>query len=205
MIHVQGKLPRELAVAVSGGPDSMAVLDFLRRNHDVTAYFCDHGTNDSMEGFNCLGQYATKHSLPLLQADIAQFRPKFDSESQEEYWREFRYDAFCLRKPNTTIVMAHHLDDCVETWIWNMLNGKEGIIPYRNRNVIRPFRLNRKRELVTWCNMNAVPYYEDKSNLDISKTRNYIRHNMMPHVLRVNPGIYKVIKKKVVEDVPDPK
>lgn len=203
MIHVQGKLPPKLAVACSGGPDSMAVLDFLRRRHEVTAYFCDHGTDDSMEGFNKLAHYATDNKIPILQASIKEFRDKFDSESQEEYWREFRYDAFCLRKPNTTIIMAHHLDDCVETWLWNMVNGKPGIIPYRNRNVIRPFRLNRKRDLELWCNMNGVPFHQDKSNLDLRRTRNYIRHEMMTHVLRVNPGIYKVIKKKVLEDAPE--
>ena len=44
MLKVLGKLPRDLTVAVSGGPDSMAILDFLSNNHNVTAAYFDHGT-----------------------------------------------------------------------------------------------------------------------------------------------------------------
>jgi len=44
MLRILGKLPRELVVAVSGGPDSMAILDFLSNNHDVTAAYFNHGT-----------------------------------------------------------------------------------------------------------------------------------------------------------------
>ena len=44
MLKVLGKLPRDLIVAVSGGPDSMAILDFLSNNHNVTAAYFDHGT-----------------------------------------------------------------------------------------------------------------------------------------------------------------
>ena len=45
MLRVLGKLPSELVVAVSGGPDSMAILDFLSNNHNVTAAYFDHGTS----------------------------------------------------------------------------------------------------------------------------------------------------------------
>ena len=52
MLRVLGKLPRELVVAVSGGPDSMAILDFLNNNHNVTAYYFDHGTEFGVEGLS---------------------------------------------------------------------------------------------------------------------------------------------------------
>jgi tRNA(Ile)-lysidine synthase TilS/MesJ len=54
MLHVLGKLPRELVVAVSGGPDSMAILDFLNNNHKVTAYYFDHGTTFGEEAYHFL-------------------------------------------------------------------------------------------------------------------------------------------------------
>jgi tRNA(Ile)-lysidine synthase len=80
------------------------------------------------------------------------------------------------------------------------MHGQGKIIPYRHHNVIRPFRLTRKRDLEMWANLNSVEYLEDDSNKDTCYTRNYIRHEMMPHVLRVNPGIHKVIAKKVKDD-----
>ena len=81
------------------------------------------------------------------------------------------------------------------------MHGTGKIIPYsRNDRILRPFRLTRKRDLELWANLKSVPYIEDDSNADTCYTRNYIRHEMMPHVLRVNPGIHKVISKKVKDD-----
>ena len=197
MIKLQGKLPRNLFVACSGGIDSMAALDFLRRNHEVTVCYFDHGTDHSRRAFDFLVEYTAQQSLPLMHSKI--LRDKHKDESWEEFWRNQRYQF--LHKLRGPVVTAHHLDDCVETWIMSSLNGTGKWIPYRRDNVVRPFRLNRKRELELWANLKSVPHIEDDSNRDTCYTRNYVRHEMMPHVLRVNPGIHKTIRKKVINDV----
>ena len=197
MIKLQGKLPRHLFVAVSGGVDSMAALDFLRRNHEVTVAYFDHGTDFSRRAFDFLVEYTAQQNLPMMHSKI--LRDKHRDESWEEYWRNQRYQF--LHKLRGPTVTAHHLDDCVETWIMSSMHGTGKWVPYRKDNVIRPFRLNAKRELELWANLKAVPYLEDDSNKDIRYTRNYIRHEMMPHVLKINPGIHKTIKKKVMNDV----
>ena len=128
-------------------------------------------------------------------------RPKIDRESQEEYWRSIRYD-WLERCTERQIVTAHHLDDCVETWVMSSMHGTGKIIPHsRNDRVLRPFRMTRKRDLELWANLKNVPYITDDSNDDVKYTRNYIRHEMMPHVLRVNPGIHKMLKKKMIAEV----
>ena len=193
MIKVQGKLPRELYVACSGGVDSMAALDFLSNNHDVTVVFFNHETPTSREALEHVSVQAKKYDCGFLYGTITGKRHK--EESQEEYWRNERYKFF--HSINGTVVTGHHLDDCVETWIWSSMHGTGKIIPYQNKNVIRPFMLNRKRELELWANLNTVDYLEDDTNKDTCYTRNYIRHEMMPHVERINPGITKVISKKV--------
>ena len=197
MIKLQGKLPRHLFVAVSGGVDSMAALDFLRRNHEVTVAYFDHGTDFSRRAFDFLVEYTAQQNLPMMHSKI--LRDKHRDESWEEYWRNQRYQF--LHKLRGPTVTAHHLDDCVETWIMSSMHGTGKWVPYRTDNVIRPFRLNAKRELELWANLKAVPYLEDDSNTDIRYTRNYVRHEMMPHVLKINPGIHKTIKKKVMNDV----
>jgi len=83
------------------------------------------------------------------------------------------------------------------------MHGTGKIIPYAYKNVIRPFRLNKKRELELWADINGVNYIEDESNQDTDYTRNYIRHEMMPNVLKVNPGIHKTVAKKVTDDHSD--
>lgn len=196
MIKVQGKLPRKLYLACSGGIDSMAALHFLRNNHDVTVLHYNHGTEHGSKASEFMLNYCYDNDIDVypgsLRVDVT---PK---GNKEEFWREHRYK-FLDQFTDAPVITCHHLDDCVETWVWSSLHGEGKIIPYRRNNVIRPFRLNRKRDLELWAAMHNVPFVEDDSNADLRYTRNYIRHEMMHNVLRVNPGIYKTIKKKVIE------
>ena len=177
MITIQGKIPRKVVLACSGGVDSMAIANFLSANHDLTLHFVHHGTETSRIAYDFLNEYRTKNKIPFWVDFIYDEKP--ERESQEEFWRN------------------HHLDDCVETWIWSSLNGTGKIIPYRNLNVIRPFRTTKKQDLIDWAQRKGVSWVEDKSNSDPKYMRNYIRHELMPHALKVNPGIQKTILKKV--------
>lgn len=207
MIKIQGDIDRHVVLACSGGIDSMAVLDFLSRNHSVTVAFFDHGTETSAEAKDFITDFINQknsvfHEEPkgnTLRLEVGHIkREKEKRESTEEYWRNERYDWF--QTFDTPVITCHHLDDCTETWIWSSLNGRGKIIPYRNVNVIRPFRLNRKSVFVNWCRRNGVPWVEDTSNADTKHMRNYIRHELMPKALNVNPGLHKVISKKVMGD-----
>lgn len=197
MIKIQGKLPRQIWLACSGGVDSMAALDFLSRNHQVNVLHFDHGTAHGEKAKAFLEQFCTERQIPLTVGEVRGTIPP--GPSREEWWREQRY-AFLDKFFTVPVITCHHLDDCVETWVWSSMHGTSKYIPYRRKHVIRPFRLTRKRDFELWCNLNNVPWVEDDSNENIHYTRNYIRHEMMPHVLKVNPGIHKTIAKKVKED-----
>mgnify|MGYP001500247840 CR=1 FL=1 len=202
MIKLQGKIPRKIYVACSGGVDSMAALDFLRRNHEVTALYFNHQTTHGYEARSLVMEYCREHGLGFVTDSIRDTCPP--GRSKEDYWREARYEFLeWFTRDNATslgeaVITCHHLDDCVETWIWSCMHGTGKIVPYSRGKIIRPFRLTRKRELELWADLKNVPYVQDPSNSDTAYTRNYIRHEMMPHVLKVNPGIYKTVKKKVV-------
>lgn len=199
MIKLQGKLDREVWLACSGGIDSMAAADFLSRNHKVNLMFFDHGTQTSFDAMNFLKDYCSKNkNMNLSIGELT--RDKLQSESWEEYWRHQRYEWFHLF--DHPIITCHHLDDCVETWIWSSMHGQGKIIPYRNKNVIRPFRLNKKTDLINWSIAKKVPHSEDKSNYDTKYMRNYIRSELVERCLVVNPGLHKVIAKKVIQDAP---
>jgi len=202
MIKIQGKLEREVYVACSGGVDSMAVVDFLMKNHKVNLLFFDHSTETSREARNFLqDRYHPSINYAGMNIEFGNItRLKNKSESWEEYWRTQRYEWF--HSFDVPIITCHHLDDCAETWIFTSLNGEGRIIPYANKNVIRPFRLNRKSEFTNWCRNKNVPWVEDISNEDTDYMRNFIRHEIIPKALVVNPGLHKVIRKKVVEDEP---
>ena len=198
MIKLIGdKLPRKLYVACSGGVDSMAVADFLRRNHDVDLVFFDHGTATSNDAKVVVSDFASKHNLGYVVGHIS--REKDSNESREEYWRNERYKFFtALKYP---VITAHHLNDAVETWVWSSMHGTPKLPLHSRENIIRPFLATPKATLVDWAVRHDVPWIEDETNSDETFTRNYIRHTMMPHILHVNPGIEKVIAKKVIYDV----
>lgn len=198
MILINGpKLAKDVTVACSAGVDSMAIVDFLSKKHNVTVAFYHHGKDDnSDECFDFLEKFCVDRSLKLTVGfNTDKQKPK--DMSLEEYWRTKRYEF--LHSIDGPVITGHHLDDCVETWIWSSMHGESKIIPYSYKNVIRPFMVNRKDEFIDWCVRKDVPWVEDTTNTeDNTKTRNYIRNVIMPHVLKINPGIHKVVKKKIM-------
>ena len=86
---------------------------------------------------------------------------KGSKESQEEYWRRERYEFLSGLGP---VITCHHLDDCVETYLFSCLRGFQSVIPYSRENIIRPFLLNEKSEFEKWAKDKEVPFIQDESN-----------------------------------------
>jgi tRNA(Ile)-lysidine synthase len=202
LIKIQGKIDREVNVACSGGIDSMAVVDFLMQNHKVNLLFFDHGTETSTDARNFITEKFTQREFSDdTRVEFGNVQnTKSKSESWEEYWRNERYAWF--HSFDSPVITCHHLDDCVETWLWSSIHGNGKIIPYANLNVIRPFRQNRKAEFANWARRKDVSWIEDVSNQDVKYMRNFIRRDLMPKALVVNPGLHKVVEKKVGADAP---
>ena len=195
MIKLLGKLPQKLWVACSGGVDSMAALDFLKNNHSVSAVFVHHGTEASDHGMVKVFEYADDNDIPVVVKYINAVRPK--EQSQEEFWRQERYDFFDELNNDWPVVTAHHLDDCVETYVWSMCHGTAKVIPHSRGRVLRPFLLNTKQELIDWATRKNLSWHEDASNQNTRYTRNLVRHNVLPELLKVNPGISQVVRRIV--------
>lgn len=195
MINVLGSIPNKVAVAVSGGSDSMAVLDFLSRsNRELLVLYFNHGTEFSNDAEVFVKNYCENREIKLEVGRTT--RNRYKSESQEEYWRNERY-GFFSNFLDRKIITCHHLNDAIETWLFTSIHGNPRLIPYSRENFIRPFLSTEKSVLSLWCERKGVPYLEDPSNSDLSYMRNLIRHELMKSVLKVNPGIKKVIRKKV--------
>lgn len=194
-IDVLGEIPRSVWVACSGGSDSMAVLDFVRRCHDVQVAFFHHGTQTSEQALPVVRSYCEAHDLPLTTDHIQGDKPS--DQSAEEWWRNCRLK-FLHGLPGT-VITSHHLDDAVETYLFNCMHGKSHTIPYRNQNILRPFLTTPKHVFTSWCSRKGVPWHEDQSNKDVTYMRNLIRHEIVPQVMRVNPGLHKVVRRLVTQ------
>ena len=198
MIKLACPIPNKITLACSGGSDSMVALDFLLRGRkEIRVAHFNHGTDHSQEAEDFLKSFCRYRELELIIGNIN--REKSSGESPEEYWRNQRLN--WLHDLNVPVVTAHHLDDAVEWWIFSSLNGMGKLIPLRNRNIMRPFLLAPKTEIVDWASRKEVSFLNDPSNKELDYARNRIRHNIMPEVLKINPGIHTLVRKKLENNI----
>jgi len=198
MIKIQGTIPNKVGVAVSGGPDSMAVLDFLRKGKkEVTALFFHHGTQESRKGREIVLNYCGTHHLSYKEGVILD-----SSDTSEAYFREERYE--WLHSQNIPVITCHHLDDCVEEYIISTLKrGFSSVIPYFRYSekydtfIFRPFRLTPKYRFISWCDRNSIT--------TISSVGDDLRTNLRSHVVPViksyvNPGITNMVRRMMINE-----
>jgi len=201
MIKLLGKVPKNITIALSGGPDSMAALSFLNngRRH-INALYFNHGTTHAEEAEEFVTEYCKTNFIPLKLGKIQNSRPP--NKSKEEHWRNERYNFFNAHTSGNfqPLILGHHLDDAVEWWIFSSLHGEGKLIPYENTatSIIRPFLLTPKEELLNWLSKKEVPFIKDPSNESDDYMRNYIRNNIIKHASHINPGLKKVILKKYI-------
>lgn len=202
MLHQLYQVPhtQKFVLACSGGVDSMAIADFYSRGNKnfLLAYF-NHGTIQSKFMQRVVEDFAKERNIEYKIGYLSNTKPK--GESPEEFWRKERYG--WLESLGLPVITCHHLDDVVETWIFSSLNGNpkliSGNVVINGTQVIRPFILNRKSELVKWCVDRKIYWLEDDSNKDTKYPRNRIRHNLMPEILKVSPGIHNMLKRKILK------
>ena len=193
MIKVLGNIPKgEFGLACSGGVDSMAIANFLLNGgyYPNILYF-NHNTENGDKAEELVTKYCRTHNLKLFvgRTDLS---PK---SNKEKIWSNLRYEFFS--QFDFPIITCHHLDDCLETYIFSCLRGFQSVIPYSRGNVIRPFLLNEKSVFYKWCQDKNVPFVEDESNSCVDYSRNRIRHNIVPEALLVNPGLKTVVRKMI--------
>jgi len=196
MLQILGKIPKEpFAVACSGGIDSMVLVDFLWKfpKYEFKLLYFNHGTEHGEKAQEFLEKFAKNTGISLEVGRISKEMPL--KGSHEEFWRTERYNF--LEQFNLPIATAHNLNDCVETWVFSSLRGFPKIIPYSRNQIFRPFLMVSRSEICKWASNKNVEYVQDPSNDSTEYTRNLIRHELMPSVLKVNPGIENMMRRKI--------
>lgn len=169
-------------VAVSGGVDSVVLLDMLvmgQLAHDglVVAHF-DHGMrDDSAEDAAFVRDLAAKYNV-LFEAK----RGELGANASEELARERRY-AFLrdvAKKYEATIMTAHHADDVIETIAINVTRGTgwRGLAVMDSPGVERPLIGMKKSELREYANQHNLTWREDATNQDTKYLRNNLRQRL---------------------------
>ena len=175
-------------VAVSGGVDSVVLLDILVRQAGqtsgqglVVAHF-DHGIrHDSGQDRQFVERLAEFYDVPFVYEAGA-----LGAGASEEAARKSRYDF--LRRIRgeygaRSIVTAHHEDDVFETAIINLLRGtgRRGLSSLKTTDELyRPLLKTPKAHIIAYANRNNLQWREDSTNSDTNYLRNYVRQVIMP-------------------------
>jgi len=198
----------KVLLAVSGGPDSVALLDIvfnLRKDYGlkiVVGHF-NHKirVKASDEDQEFTKKLAQKYGLEFVTEDS-----KEDITSEEQA-RKARYD-FLLQIAKkyqiTHIALGHNLDDQAETIIHNFirgtgLKGLAGISPKSQQNgltLIRPLLCLMRTEIITHLKENKLDYQTDLTNSKPDYTRNKIRLNIIPELEKLNPNLKRALAQK---------
>lgn len=175
--------PGTYVVAVSGGVDSMVLLDLLRKQTGlklVVAHF-DHGIRpDSSFDKELVKQVASSHDIPFVYHK-AQLGPG----TSEEVARKSRYEFLHKVREATgarAVITAHHHDDLLETAVINMLRGtgRKGLSALKSRHTIhRPLLSVQKQAIRDYAKDQGLQWREDVTNEDIKYLRNYVRHRIL--------------------------
>lgn len=185
MKNLDIKVPKgKYILAVSGGVDSMVLLDVLSKQKDLALIVAhlDHGLReDSFRDAELVKRTASKYKLPFISEKLAP-----EEKFSEEKARKSRYE-FLRKVMNDheaiAIITAHHQNDQLETAIFNLLRGtgRKGLSSLKSTELlVRPLIGVSKEEIYKYAKANNIRWNEDSTNSDTKYKRNYIRHKLIP-------------------------
>ncbi|QEC51147.1 tRNA(Ile)-lysidine synthase [Anseongella ginsenosidimutans] len=187
-------------LAVSGGMDSMFMYAlFSRSPFSFGIAHCNFGLRgeESDEDQMFVKQEAGKSGVPFYTVRFKALDYAREHKlSTQMAARQLRYDWFeTLRREEgyQAIAVAHHLNDQVETMLINLVRGTgpaglHGILP-KNGKIIRPLLCFTREEIAAAVNREAIPYREESSNASDKYLRNRLRHQVVPVLKALNPGL----------------
>ncbi len=193
-----------LVVGVSGGPDSMCLLNLLlelkeERRYNIVVAHINHGLRkESDEEYEYVKKFSSDHNLLFEGIKLGEF----DTNSIENEAREKRYSFYedILKKHKSKyLLLAHHGDDLVETILMRLtrgstLDGYSGfnkISKRDNYSIIRPLIFYTKDEIMEYLEEKSIEYRVDKTNFDKKYTRNRYRLDILPVLKKENKNIHK--------------
>ena len=195
----------KILLTVSGGVDSMVMLSlFVEGGYNIGVAHC----NFNLRGAESDGDEATVEAAAKAYG-VPYYCKQFDTtaemeqsgESMEMVARRLRYEWFdelSREHGYTSIAIAHHIDDSIETFFINLfrgtgLRGLTGITRQRG-NIIRPLLFAERREILEYAVSHKIPFREDSSNRSQKYLRNKIRIGMLPMIREINPRFTSIMR-----------
>ena len=207
------KKNEKILIAFSGGPDSVFLynlLNFLKEEYflEISLTYINHNLREDVKNdLKFVKNFSEENDVPLYveSVDIRKYATD-NKKSIELSARELRYEAIekVLQNINyDKIATGHNLDDNIETFIFRLLRGTslKGLkgIPEKRENIIRPILQFEKKEILNCLQENKKNYIIDYTNNENDYTRNYIRNEIFPMFVNINPNFRNKINELIHE------
>lgn len=204
-----------VVVAVSGGADSVALLQVLsawRKHMDLTlaVVHVEHGLRgkESLEDATFVEQLARQLALQffLKRINLKSHPDKRKGESVQAVAREKRYaqlQAVVREWGGTKVAVGHTQDDQAETVLLSMLRGAglaglSGMPSQREPGVIRPFLKVSRSEILSYLDEKGCEFRVDSTNDNPKYTRNRLRRELIPLLKTFNPNVVSVLSRQAL-------
>jgi len=196
---------KKIAIAVSGGVDSMVLLDWFFRNvtsSELVVLHIEHGIRgaESCADMEFVAKQCKKRGIEFFckQVDVPKFakEQKFSIETAARLLRRREFLDFDA----DYIALAHHADDNAESILMHILRGTGlkgacGMQAHGGGRIIRPFIKISRKQIEEYQCLRKVEFVEDLTNADTMHTRNFIRHEVMPVIQKKYPQAVLAINK----------
>ncbi len=207
------KKNEKILIAFSGGPDSVFLynlLFYLKEYYsiEISLIYVNHNLRkDVKNDLNFVEEFSKENNVPLYieSVDVRKYAAE-NKKSIELAARELRYEAIekVLQNLNyDKIATGHNLDDNIETFIFRLLRGTslKGLkgIPSERKNIIRPILQFEKKEILNYLQENKKSYIIDYTNSENDYTRNYIRNEIFPMFVNINPTFRNKVNELIQE------
>lgn len=193
-----------IIVGVSGGPDSMCLLNLLidmskENNYDIVVSHINHNLREeSEEEYEFVKNFSTSKGLKFEGIKLGEFN-KAGIENEARNRRYSFYEELLTKYNSKYLLLAHHGDDLVETILMRLtrgstLDGYSGFSKISQRDnyvIIRPLTFYTKDEILKYLENNNIEYRVDKSNFDKKYTRNRYRLDILPVLKNENINIHR--------------
>ncbi len=172
-------------VAVSGGVDSMVLLDILatappRRGYKLVVAHFDHAMRPESAGdADFVAEAARGYGAQFVTARAAS---ALTGEARARAARHAFLQDVIREHPNHRLVTAHHQDDLIETSLLNLARGTgwEGLVPFNKGDIVRPLLPVSRTQIMAYAKHHHLWWHEDPTNADRSNPRNFLRHELLP-------------------------
>ena len=176
---------KRYVIGVSGGCDSMALLDMMvKKNYQVAIAHVNYNLReDTDEDYQVVHDYAIQHNIPFYYKVFT--KEDYQQGNFQAVARQMRYDFYheVLDQGYDAVLLAHHLDDELETIYMYLERGSQtnylGIEPIttiQHMTIIRPLLDTKKQALRDYCIQNHIAFHDDYTNFQTHFKRDQVRN-----------------------------